>query len=515
MGIFSFFKKTQSLPNIFIDVGQTKKLETKSGETDYILCRSLYASIPTTESSFYDYAFGNYVTKTYIDTFSSFIGSPHIVGSSDIFNTEANHFIDKNKSILIKIYRQAMIDGVVYIWCRLEKDIKGKLQLVIKTMPKETFVKNESIKKANGIFEKVVFESIETWQERKPKDNYFERAFTQGALPEEFIETELYECVEKKAKIKIELTPYTEKITIEGDLPPQYKERKKSINTFINFVPVFAFYNNQFSFLSDGLPEIANILPFMKKYNETFCLLEKHLKQILDPKIKLNLKSAKAFLQNNLGIKESDYDAIAKGELKPDVTQFKAAILTGENEDVAFVNQESNIKNALDVLNLIHWIIIEMTMPEYLYGTALNTTNASVREQSPVWIKKIEDRRAEYSQFYRWLVDVYQTFSYILKNEIEKDEEPTFFIEWDELEAKDDVALMNALHSATESILKSLDAGLISPETAFNALKTFITIPNEYEAEHVKAIEYIREKASLEAEGTQLKSSGFSSFDNI
>ena len=355
----------------------------------------------------------------------------------------------------------------------------------------------------------------ETWQERKPKDNYFERAFTQGALPEEFIETELYECVEKKAKIKIELTPYTEKITIEGDLPPQYKERKKSINTFINFVPVFAFYNNQFSFLSEGLPEIANILPFMKKYNETFCLLEKHLKQILDPKIKLNLKSAKAFLQNNLGIKESDYDAIAKGELKPDVTQFKAAILTGENEDVSFVNQESNIKNALDVLNLIHWIIIEMTMPEYLYGTALNTTNASVREQSPVWIKKVEDRRAEYSQFYRWLVDVYQTFSYILKNEIEKDEEPTFFIEWDELEAKDDVALMNALHSATESILKALDAGLISPETAFNALKTFITIPNEYEAEHVKAIEYIREKASLEAEGTQLKGSGFSSFDNI
>lgn len=511
MGIFSFFKKPQNSSNIFLEVGQTKKLETKSGEIDYILCRSLYASVPTTETSFYNYAYGNYVTKTYIDTFSSFIGSPHIVGDTDIFNTEANRFIEKNKSLLIKIYRQAMIDGVVYVWCRPERDINGVLQLVIKIMPRETFIKHESIKKADGIFEKVVFESKETWKEEKPKETFFDNSFSYGNSQNEEIE-----LIEKQAKIKIELTPYTEKMTIEGDLPPQYKQRNKTINTFINFVPVFAFYNNQFSFLSDGLPEIANILPFMRKYNDTFCLLEKHLKQILDPKIKLNLRSAKAFLQNNLGIREKDYEAIAKGEVRPDVTQFKAAILTGENEDISFVNQQSNIKNALDVLNLIHWITVEMTMPEYLYGTALNTTNASVREQSPVWIKKIEDRRAEYTQFYRWLIDVYKAFAYILKNDIKREEEdPVFFIEWDELEAKDNVALMNALHNATDSILKALDASLISPETAFNALKTFITIPDEYETEHTKAIEYIREKNKLEAEGQQLKSSGYSSFDSI
>lgn len=509
MGIFSLFKKQNASPNIFIEKTEAKKLETKSGEIDYILSRSLYASIPTKEGEFYDYALGNYATKAYIDTLSSFVGIPRIIARDETFNIEANRFIEKNHSTLIKIYRQAMIDGLVYVWVRLEKDIMGRLQPVIKIMPRETFVKSESIRRASGLYDKVVFESVETWKEKK------ERAGLFNANQKETIDDiESEELIEKKARIRITLTPYTEELEIIGDKPPEYAEKKRSIKTGLSFVPVFLFCNNPISFISEGLPEITNVLPFIKKYNTTFKLLEKHLNQILDPKIKLHLKSAKAFLQNNLGIREKDYEAIERNELKPDVTQFKAAILTGDNEDVAFVSQNDNIKSAIEVLNLIHWIIVEMTMPEYLYGTALNTTNASVREQSPVWIKKIEDKRGEYSHFYSWLTDVFNFYFCILKNDLPLFEDDGVSIEWQELEAQDDVALMNALHSATESILKALDGALISPETAFNALKTFITIPEEYKTEHEKAIEYIREKNQLEAEGRQMND-GFSNFQKM
>ena len=130
MGIFSFFKKHEPTPNIFIDVGEHTSLATKSGEIDYTLSRSLYASVPTEQSDFYEYALGNYATKTYIDTLSSFIGTPLITSSDDLFNIDANNFISNNKSALIKIYRQAMIDGVVYVWCRIEKDIKEICQLI-------------------------------------------------------------------------------------------------------------------------------------------------------------------------------------------------------------------------------------------------------------------------------------------------------------------------------------------------------------------------------------------------
>ena len=509
MGIFSFFKKQNASPNIFIEKTEAKKLETKSGEIDYILSRSLYASIPTKEGEFYDYALGNYATKAYIDTLSSFIGIPRIIARDETFNIEVNRFIEKNHSTLIKIYKQAMIDGLVYVWVRLEKDIKGRLQPVIKIMPRETFVKSESIRRASGLYDKVVFESIETWKEKNKSAGLFN-----ASQKETIDDIESEELVLKKARIRITLTPYTEELEIIGDKPPQYAEKKRSIKTGLSFVPVFLFRNNPISFICEGLPEITNVLPFIKKYNATFKLLEKHLNQILDPKIKLHLKSAKAFLQNNLGIREKDYEAIERNELKPDVTQFKAAILTGDNEDVSFVSQNDNIKSAIEVLNLIHWIIVEMTMPEYLYGTALNTTNASVKEQSPVWIKKIEDKRGEYSHFYNWLSDVFNFYFSILKNDLPLFEDDGVSIEWQELEAQDDVALMNALHSATESILKALDGALISPETAFNALKTFITIPEEYKTEHEKAIEYIREKKQLEAEGRQMND-GFSNFQKM
>ena len=109
---------------------------------------------------------------------------------------------------------------------------------------------------------------------------------------------------------------------------------------------------------------------------------------------------------------------------------------------------------------------------------------------------------------------VFSFYLSILKNTLPTFDDEGISIEWEELEAQDDVALMNALQKATDSILKALDASLISPETAFNALKQFITIPEEYEAEHKKAIEYIREKNQLEAEGEQLKNTGFSDFAN-
>lgn len=492
MAFFSFFKKTIS--NIFINADEKKYIETAGGEVDYILSRSLYASIPTNDASYYEYSLGNYCIKTYIDTLSSFISIPYIKGSDEDFTSDFNAFLRRNQSELIKIYRSSMIDGLIYVWAHLEREEGGKLLIKIKSVPRENVKLTECIKSRNGFFEKVVIEKKESWKEEKTRgEGDGERSG---------------EIVEKKCIIKITITPNIEVKEIIGALPPGHKERREVSNTGLFFVPIFVFYNNKLSFFPDGLPECTSLLPFIKKYNETFNKLNTHLKNILDPKLKLKLKSASNFLKSSLGIREKDYKAIESGEYKPDVTQFKVAILQDEKEDVEFINQRDNIKSALDVLNLIHWIIVELTMPEYLYGTALNTTNASVKEQSPVWTRKIEDRRAEYSHFYYWLINCFFHYSKAINGRLIYNEDPNIAndisIEWEEIEAKDDVALMNALQSLTESIIKALDATLISPETAFNTLKNFVSIPNSWKEEHEKAINYAKEKIALET----LKNSG-------
>ena len=481
MGLLSFFKKT--VTNIFISENDNKKLDVASGKVDYILSRALYASIPTQDSSYLDYALGNYSIKTYIDTLSSHISIPFITCKNASFANDINSFIERNKSIFLNITKQAMIDGLCYVWVRLEKTESGKPSPTLKIIPRENV---KSVCRAKtGRIEKLVI----MWDERWQQDI------------EEGGESVKDRVGWEKATIKVVLKPFHEEWEVIGDkLPPTYKQRKEVFNTGIEYISVYEIFNNKLTFLDDGVPEVAPLLPFIKKYNKFFEKIDVHLCRILEPKLKLKLKSATSFLKNSLGIREQDFSRIEKGEYKPDVTQIKVAILSDKDEDASFIQQENNVNSALAVLNLIHWIIVELTMPEYLYGTALNTTNASVKEQSPVWLKKIEDRRCEYSTFYYWLSQVFVDYAIVSRGwEVYKDFSINdVSVEWEEMQAKDDLALMNAVKTFTDATIQLMDNGIISPETAFNTLKNFISIPNEWNVEREKAIEHIREKAEWE-----------------
>ena len=473
MGLFSFFKK--QVTNIFINANDNKKLDIGSGRVDYVLSRSLYASIPTQDASFSDYVLGNYSIKTYIDTLASHISTPQITSKDKTFASYVNSFISRNKNDFLNIAKNAMIDGVSYIWLRLEKDDKWRAIPKLHIIPRENIV--NIIKGKDGNIETLVMEWEEAWKDLDEGDE------------------------EKKSIIRVTLKANKEIWEVIGDeIPPSYKKRSEVLDSYSSSIPIYIVYNNKLAFLSDGIPEVAPLLPFIKKYNSIFNQIDAHLYRILEPKLKLKLKSATSFLKSSLGIRETDYKAIEKGEYKPDVTQFKVAILSDKDEDASYLNQENNVQSALSVLNLLHWIIIELTMPEYLYGTALNTTNASVKEQSPVWMKKIEDRRCEISSFYYWMCQLLYNYSIKINGrDIYKDFSiEGVNIEWEELQAKDDVALMNALKIFTEAVNNLLDNGIISPETAFNTIKNYISIPTEWSEEREKAIEHIKTKAEWE-----------------
>lgn len=489
--MFSFFKK--QITNIFITGNDGKKLDVGSGKVDYVLSRSLYASIPTQDASYSDYTMGNYSIKTYIDTLSSHIATPNIMSADNEFTISINSFIERNKSEFISIAKQAMIDGVSYVWLRLEKSNSGHSEPKLKFIPRENIL--HISKDIDGSINELVMQWEERWQDAK------------SALSADKQNSE-----EKKATIRVTLQPFSERWQVIGEhMPPNYKTADTTWSIPVPYIPVYPVYNNKLSFLSDGIPEVAPLLPFIKKYNTIFEEIDTHLQRILEPKLKLKLKSASSFLKNSLGIKEGDYRAIERGEYKPDVRQFKVAILSDKDEEASFIQQENNVASALSVLNLLHWIIVELTMPEYLYGTALNTTNASVKEQSPVWIKKIEDRRCELSSFYYWLCQVFYDYSIVSNGrDIYKDFsiEKTS-VEWDEIQAKDDVALMNALKTFTDAVNNLLDNGIISPETAFNTLKNYLSNPKEWNEEREASIAHIREKAEWE---NMQKQSEFANF---
>ncbi len=478
--IFSrFFKDTIS--GLFVGNNTENKDAFKDIKIDYTLSRALYSSVPADGSSYGNYALGNYAPKTYIDTLSSFISTPEISATSDTFTKDIQEFIQKKRTTLLKLYRQTMIDGKHFVLVRIEKNLLDLPEIRMKQIPRELVKKDLCEKNPDGTYSKFVYEVVEKW---KVGDT------------------------EKTATIRFTIEANKETIAIEGDKPPNYKDKKIEEETKFNFVPVFCIHNNKLVFMKDGIPEIAPIVPFIKRYDATLKKLGKHIDNILDPKFKAKLKNVTQFLKHSFGLSADDLTKLEKGELKLDITQFKAALL-GVDEDISFVMQENNTEAGIKLLQLLHWIIIELTMPEYLYGTAMSTTNASVQEQSPVWVKKVEDRRGEWEEFYYWLIEVF----YIAKVAIEGRDiyaadggYDGVSIKWAELNSKDDVRLMQALSSLVTSLTSLLEAGLVSPQTAFNALKTFIPINSDFETEKEASAEWTKFKLELEAIQDRIRS---------
>lgn len=486
MGLFDFFKNRQNTTGLFISKKDNKNEQGAFDNvaTDYILSRSLYSSAPSENSRYLNYSLGNYATKLYIDTFAWFVGVPDVQADSELFTKMAQAFLEKNKTALFNIYRQTMIDGRHYVWVRIEKNELGKTQIKIKQIPLELVVDDECIKNLDGGYKRFVMETKETW---RVKDE------------------------NKKCTIRITLEAGSEVIKITGDLPPQYDSKKIENTTPFNFIPVFCLYNNKQTFLKDGIPEIAPAVPFIRRYDATLRKIGKHIDDILEPRIQIKVKNPEQFIKLSFGLDDESIARIAEGKQSLDPALFKVAFIDSDDGHggIDYVSQNNNVESAISLLKLLHWIIIELTMPEYLYGTAMNSTYASVTEQSPVWAKKVEGRQGEYSEFYYWLLEVFKIARIAIagRDEFVADGgTDNIMIRWQELTAKDDVAVMNALATFINAMDKALSLGLVSPKTAFNTLKTFMAIPSDFEAEKVDNQKWQQLKLNIEALQDRIRS---------
>ncbi|CEM60531.1 hypothetical protein TPHV1_10199 [Treponema phagedenis] len=74
---------------------------------------------------------------------------------------------------------------------------------------------------------------------------------------------------------------------------------------------------------------------------------------------------------------------------------------------------------------------------------------------------------------------------------------------------------MNALSTFVGAMDKAMTLGLISPQTAFNTMKTFISIPNDYEDEKKAAAEWIKLKLRIESIQDRIRSGDVDAEDAI
>jgi len=80
-------------------------------------------------------------------------------------------------------------------------------------------------------------------------------------------------------------------------------------------------------------------------------------------------------------------------------------LIGGKDFDAKVVSGVQNADQADKLLNLLFWLICQTSeTPEFVMGTAVSSSKASVEEQMPVVIRKAERKRGEYTEYFRELI---------------------------------------------------------------------------------------------------------------
>lgn len=459
MTLSSFFKPQKGNP-IFVTQEAAKDAFTDI-KADFNLSRALYTSIPH-KDQVHNVQLGNFCTKTYINTFSWYIGIPSVASSDDDFSAAINGWFKRNRSLLLRMIQQALVDGKHYIWLRTEHR-GSELKIIPYQVSRELVDWDHTVRDPFGGFKVFVF---------------------------------TIDHSDYKTTWTIE--PGKESFSRTGQLPEGVEESGENSSTQ-NELLVFELHNNKQAYLSEGLPEIAPVVPFIQRYDSILRKLGKHVDDGLVPRMFFRVKNMLDFLIRSFSLKKDD---ILAGRINVPAESFQNFYVEEPTDEVRYLQKDDRSASALKVLELLYYIIIEMTMPEYLYGASLNSTNASVSEQSPVWTKKVEGKQGEFDEFFYWLSEKFLLLMNGMSGRA-KYKPQDIEIKWPEVAAKDDVAMMTAFSSLMTAIQSALDLGLIGPDTAFNAMKQYIPVSGDYETEQAKVL--IFQKKRLEVENIKAR----------
>jgi len=453
MKLYDFFR------NIFantIFIRQEARKNAFSDITvDYNLSRSLYTTASVNETTS-RYQLGNFCTPTFINTFAWYIGVPSISSDQDEYANDVNKWMKRNRSKLLSIVKQVLVDAKHYVWIRAETDKDNKVKIVLRQIPRDWVDKDETVRNEYGGFDTFVF---------NVKEN------VKG------------EVIETKWTLKpgIEIYKKNDGEAVEN-------------GTKINDVLVFEIMNNKQPYMTDGIPEIAPVVPYIQKYDAILRDLGKHVQDGLVPRLIFKVRNMVDFIMRSFGVSK---ETLEKDGFKFDSEQFDNAFFDDKDDKVEYLQLQDRSESAIKALELLYYIFIELTMPEYCYGASLNSTNASVSEQSPVWAKKVEGKQGELDEFFYWVADKYLLLSNLNLGRARYKPE-NIEVSWPEVTVKDDMAMMNAFSSLMTAIEKAMELRLIGPEVAFNSIKMFIPLSGEYKDEKEKAEAFTRVKLKVE-----------------
>lgn len=364
-----------------------------------------------------------------------------IVFSEDLKQKFFDDFINKEDGVFQQIHKNTLRDGDCYLLVT-KKDTDSPLYGSNELIFDYRFIEPASIFCIyNSFNESIISKAVITTKINYTDEN---KHFVSYKITETWTEAE-HSII------------YTDKQNIT------YLEDVIESNPY-GFVPIVKFSNEK-DFSQNGYSELEPIEPYIRAYNDVMLDYLRTSRLTAQPKLLVKVKDVQGFLSNNFTSQEISSKKLSLAS--------KNVVMLGDTEDNA---------NYLEVSATTHFTLLEFLFmcivdasetPEFVFGTAVASSKASVSEQIIPILKKVERKRASFKPAYDLLIRMLIAYNNIFRTEYGK-LDFSYSISWKEIDRDDDQTRANTIKLLVDSYISAIDSGIMSKESAIESLTTFI-----------------------------------------
>ncbi len=405
-----------------------------SSRVDYDLARQLYRNTAD------KYKLGAGFARPIINTTAGFMGAPHFTHPDPDADQVLEQIMTRWTGKVLRINRNTLRDGDVFARiARVPDRFNPKEEVFnLQLIPPEWVTPVTD--PLTGQWQQMVIRYPVTVTD------------AQGRTVTEYTLTEV-------------LTPKSRAIEADGRAPAEVRQQNREEPNPWSFIPVVHFRNEAEENQLYGCSDLEPVEPFMKAYHDTMLFAVQGSKLFSRPKAKFSLKSVEKFLRDNFS-----EDEIKAGKLK---FADKEIFLLQEGDDASFITADSGLAGITTLLKFLYFCIVDVSeTPEFAFGTAVQSSKASVSEQMVPLARKIRRKRGIFEEPYGELASMYLAMWAKVENRVLD----TYQVDigWDELSPKNDKETADTIKTLVEGLVTGIEAGLVSVDAAAEFLREFV-----------------------------------------
>ncbi|WP_067936378.1 phage portal protein [Alicyclobacillus kakegawensis] len=404
-----------------------------SSRVDYHLARDLYRN--TREQ----YKLGAAFAKPIINTTAGFMGVPHFSHDDPDADQALEEHFTRWRGKLLRAVRNALRDGDVFVQlARYPDKFSRQPRFQLQLIPPEWVT--PVLDPITGEWAQVVIRHPVTIRD------------TDGRVTSEYVVDETW-------------TPEQHIITADSRAPAEVKARDRAENNPWGFIPIIHFKNEAEEYQMYGVSELEAVEPYLRAYHDVMLFAVQGSQMFSRPKVKFKLKDVRKFLADNFS-----QDEVKSGRIN---FSGREIFFLQDGEDAEFITADSGLAGVTTLLKFLYFCIVDVTeTPEFAFGTAVQSSKASVSEQMVPLMRKIHRKRGQFEEPFGELASMFLAMWAKVENRALDSYDA--HIEWDEVSPQDDAEVATTINTLINGLSTGVEAGLVSMDAAAELLRDFV-----------------------------------------